>query len=72
MTGPSELDQRMSAFERLGDYDFKSVSDKQKAMLAVRKASDTLQHPYDRILEMTGGVCRRLGTHHQANASYDH
>ena len=71
MAGPSELDQLMSAVERLGNYDFKSVSDKQNAMLAMRKASDNLQHPYDKILEMWGGVCRQPPTHHQANASHD-
>ncbi|KAL9052743.1 MAG: hypothetical protein Q9162_005204 [Coniocarpon cinnabarinum] len=58
MAASSELDQLLQAVQRLGDFKFSNASDKRKAMLATRAVSDKLQHPYDKILEMWGGVSK--------------
>ena len=56
MSGQPDLQSLLDNVEALKRYQFKDAGEKRQAMNALRAASDGLQHPFDKILEMWGSV----------------
>ena len=55
-----DLEALLKNVDNLAKYSFQHPADKRRAMLAMRAASDQLQHPLDKIMEMWGHVSSHL------------
>lgn len=60
MSSTPALADLLKAVEQLRKYPFEDAAERRRAMLLTREVSDELQLPYDKIMEMWGGVRREL------------
>lgn len=60
MSQGMDVDNVLQGVEQLREHSFASASEKRRAMLALRSASDELQQPMDKLLEMWGAVSSEL------------
>ncbi|KAI9652255.1 MAG: hypothetical protein M1831_007103 [Alyxoria varia] len=58
MSSSPEFEKLLESVEALGRYEFKNRDERYRAMQATRAVSDKLQRPYEKFIEMWGGISK--------------